>query len=82
MSTSEPVTIVTFWDIQQAEFAQSVLEGSGIVAFIQQPFTASIAPHHMVGAGGVHLMVAGDDAERAIEVLGSSQGGDLPEAGG
>lgn len=78
MSHSEPVTIATFRDIYQAEFAQSVLEGSGIESFIRQPFTAGIAPHYMIGAGGVHLIVAGADAERALEVLASAGGDELP----
>lgn len=82
MSSSEPVTIATFRDICQAEFAQSVLEGSGIDAFIQQPFIASIAPHLMIGAGGVQVMVAGADAQRARDVLSSIEGDESPEAGG
>lgn len=66
---SEPVEIARFIDIRQAEFAQSVLEGSGIEAFLDQQFTGNIAPHYMLYGSGIRLFVAAEDAERAREVL-------------
>jgi hypothetical protein len=72
---SKPVEVACFIDVRQAEFARSVLEGSGITAFIDQPFTGTIAPHYMLGSGGVRLFVAAEFKERAQEVLDS-----LPEA--
>lgn len=66
---SEPVEIARFIDIRQAEFAQSVLEGSGIEAFLDQQFTGNIAPHYMLYGSGIRLFVAAEDEERAREVL-------------
>jgi hypothetical protein len=67
------VEIRRFLDVHQAEFAVSVLAGSGVEAYIDQPFTGNIAPHYMVMTGGVRLFVHPDDLERAIAVLESSR---------
>jgi hypothetical protein len=64
-----PVAIRRFLDVRQAEMARSILEANGIDSFLDQPFTGSIAPHYMLGSGGVRLFVAADDEERALEVL-------------
>jgi hypothetical protein len=66
---NEPVAIGRFLDLRQAEFALSVLNGSGIEGYLDQPFTASIAPHYMFGSGGVRLFVRAEDAARATSVL-------------
>lgn len=71
MDPKEPVEIARFLDVRQAEFAVSVLEGSGIGAFIDQPFTGNIAPHYMFNRAGIRLFVAAESRERALEVLGS-----------
>jgi hypothetical protein len=65
----EPVLIARFIDLRQAEFALSVLEGSGIEGYIDPPFMASLAPHYFLGSGGVRLFVRAEDAERAIIAL-------------
>lgn len=78
---SEPVVIARFIDVRQAEMARSVLEGSGIEAFIDQPFTGTIAPHLMLWTG-VRLFVASDDEARALDVLQSYEeqpGGDTAD---
>jgi hypothetical protein len=67
--SSEPVVIARFIDIRQAEFARSVLEGSGIEGYIDPPYMASLAPHYFLGSGGVRLFVRAEDAERAILAL-------------
>ena len=67
------VEISRFLDVRQAEFAVSVLEGSGVEACIDQSFIGYIAPHYMLGSGGVRLLVRAEDKERAIEVLQSSE---------
>lgn len=67
----EPVEVGRFINVMQAEFARSVLEGSGIDAYLDQPFTGSIAPHLMLLSGGVRLFVAGEDKERALDILRS-----------
>ncbi|HVL70155.1 MAG TPA: DUF2007 domain-containing protein [Vicinamibacterales bacterium] len=66
-----PVEVARFISVHQAEFVRSVLEGSGIEAFLDQPFTGSIAPHLMFGSGGVRVFVAEEDRARAVEVLQS-----------
>lgn len=72
-SRDKPVEIARFVDVRQAEFAVSVLEGSGIEAYMDQSFTGNIAPHFMFGSGGVCLFVGAEDEKRAIEVLQSTE---------
>jgi hypothetical protein len=67
-----PVEIARFMQVHQAEFAVSVLEGSGVKAFLDQSFTGHIAPHYVLTSGGVRLFVRAEDRDRAIEVLNSS----------
>ena len=69
MDPDEPVEIARFIHLQEAELALSVLVGSGIDGYLDQPYAASIAPHHMIGSGGVRLFVRARDAERAREIL-------------
>lgn len=72
----ESVEIARFLDLRQAEFARSLLEGSGVDAWVDQPFTASIAPHHMFGSGGIRLLVYAEDKDRALDVLQSIEPGE------
>ena len=65
----EPVEIARFLDLRAAQFALSVLEGSGIQGHLDQPFMASIAPHYMFAVGGIRLFVRAEDAERAMIAL-------------
>ena len=71
-----PIEIARFLDIRQAELALSVLRGSAIDAYLDQPFTASIAPHYMLGSGGVRLFVGAGDMDRATLLLKSTEGSD------
>lgn len=71
MSSEDIVEVARFIDVRQAELARSVLEGSGIECYLDQPYTGSIAPHYMLGSGGVRLMVRASELERAKEVLDS-----------
>ena len=73
LGIDDPVEIERFLDVRRAEFAVSVLDGSGIKACIDQAFTGNIAPHLMLGSGGIRLVVAAQDRERSIEVLRSSE---------
>ena len=50
LNVDDPVEIDRFLDVRQAEFAVSVLDGSGIKAYIDQAFTGNIAPHLMLAA--------------------------------
>lgn len=72
MDPNRPTVIARFLDLREAEMALSVLQGSGLEAWLDQPFTASIAPHYMFGFGGVALYVREGEVERAREVLGSA----------
>jgi hypothetical protein len=65
----EPVVLARFLDVRQAEFVRSVLEGSEIEAYLDQPFAGSIVPHYMLGSGGIRLFVAAKNKERALDVL-------------
>ena len=73
VNLQNPVEIERFLHMFQAEFAVSVLDGSGIKAYIDQEFTGNIAPYFMLMSGGIRLLVAGQDRERALEVLQSSE---------
>jgi hypothetical protein len=73
LEVDNPVEVARFLDVRQAEFAVSVLGGSGIQAYVDQPFTGAIAPHYMLGSGGIRLFVRAEDMERASEVLLSSE---------
>jgi hypothetical protein len=68
-----PIEIARFLDIRQADFAVSVLEGSGIKAYLDQAFTGNMVPYLMLGSGGIRLVVRAEDRERAIEILQSSE---------
>ena len=84
MDPREPVEVARFIDVRQAELAVSVLEGSGIEAFIDQPFTGNIAPHYMFNRGGIRVFVPAEAKERALEVLAAldAGSGDVPEGEG
>lgn len=68
-----PVEIARFIDVRQADFAVSVLEGSGIEAYIDIPFVGNLAPHYMWASGGIGVFVGSLDKERALDVLESSE---------
>jgi hypothetical protein len=67
------VTVRTCVWGHQAEFFRSVLEGSGIEAFIPDEQMGTLRPHIMLGTGGVRLQVRASDEERAREVLDSAE---------
>lgn len=66
---AEPVEVARFLDLRQAEFALSVLAGSGIEGYLDHPYTASMLPHYTFGSGGVGLFVRAEDADRAMIAL-------------
>ena len=71
MDPKAPVEVARFLDVRKAEFAVSVLKGSNIEAFIDQPFTGSIAPQFMLNRAGIRLFVAAQSKQRALDVLAS-----------
>ena len=72
LNVDNPFEIARFLDVRQADFAISVLEGSGIEAYLDQAFTGNMVPY-MLGFGGVRLIVPAEDRQRAIEILQSSE---------
>ncbi|MGH9457325.1 MAG: hypothetical protein ACRD2J_06745 [Thermoanaerobaculia bacterium] len=81
MHADDPVLIARYLDVRHAEFVLSLLVGSGIEAFLDQPYTGSIAPHYLLGSGGVRLFVRREDRDAAIELLAASgEEGSLVEA--
>jgi len=63
-------TIATYSKLDDAYLARSRLEGSGVVAFIPNEYTASNAWARTQAMGGIRLQVQDEDCDRANEVLG------------
>ena len=64
------VSVASFPDLPEAELAKERLENEGIQAFVLHANTAGVMPFLSSGEGGIHVQVAGADAERAREILG------------
>lgn len=69
MSDEEIVPVERYADVIQAQFALSVLAGSGIDAFIDVPYTGANFPHYALATRGIALLVRASELERAREVL-------------
>lgn len=63
------VAVQSYADVIQAEFALSVLQGSGIDGYLDVPHTGAMFPHHALATRGVAVYVRAEDLERAREVL-------------
>lgn len=63
------VTVATFGDALTAEMARNRLEAEGIRAMIMDRETSAMAWHLTNAIGGVKLLVAAHDEDRAIEIL-------------
>ena len=70
--TDDATLVARYPDAIQAEFAKSVLQGSGIDCFLDVPHTAAMFPHYVFAAGWVSLFVREGDLERAREVLAAA----------
>jgi hypothetical protein len=66
---SEPVTIRTCRDIQEAQIVRSMLEAGGIKAFIPDENAAGLYPTQVLDTNGVRVQVSSDDAALARELL-------------
>jgi len=66
-----PVVVFTSGNYVEAQFVASVLDGSGIQAFVVDDNACRLYPQAAPLFNGVKVVVSGVDAERAIEVLGS-----------
>jgi hypothetical protein len=62
---------VVFTAIYPSEvyMAQSLLEADGLVTFLRDELTVQTHNFYSTAVGGVKLMVHGNDAARAIELL-------------
>ncbi|MGA7614422.1 MAG: DUF2007 domain-containing protein [Thermoanaerobaculia bacterium] len=65
----DPVEIASFPYLHIAEFAASVLEGSGVESFLGDQFLGGVRPDLTFTSGGVKLFVRTSDVDRALEVL-------------
>jgi hypothetical protein len=63
------VTIATFGSALEAEMARNKLDAEGIRALVMDRETSAMAWHLTQAIGGVKLLVAADDEDRAIAVL-------------
>ena len=72
-SNTEPVTIRTCKDIQEAQIVRSVLEAGGVTAFIPDENAASLYPTQVLDTNGVRVQVSSDDVALATELLERQQ---------
>lgn len=74
MPEEKILAVERYADVVQAEFALSVLHGSGIEAYLDVPHTGAMFPHLVLVQGWISLMVREEDLERAREVLAAEVG--------
>lgn len=72
----ELVAVASFENLSEAEVARTLLEAEGIEAVVQDQPLASLLPPVALANGGLVLLVAPDELERAREVLAEP---DVPE---
>jgi hypothetical protein len=65
----ELVPIATYENLSGAEFARSLLAAEGIATALRDEPLASLLPPVAIANGGLTLLVAPDEADRAREVL-------------
>jgi hypothetical protein len=65
-------TIATCSNLAEAELLKSLLEDSGIAAFLPEEITANAAPQLLFGSG-VRVQVGDEDAAVARQVLAAAQ---------
>ncbi|HET6410965.1 MAG TPA: DUF2007 domain-containing protein [Anaeromyxobacter sp.] len=63
------VPVASFENLSEAEVAKSVLAAEGIAVVIRDEPLASLLPPVALANGGLTLLVAEDEVERAREVL-------------
>jgi hypothetical protein len=63
------VSVASFDTFSEAEVARSLLEAEGIEVVMQDQPLASLLPPVALASGGLTLLVAPEEAERAREVL-------------
>ena len=65
-------TLVTCSNIAEAQLLKSLLDDSGIKAFLPEEMTANAAPQFLF-ASGVRLQVEDEDAAEARRVIASAE---------
>jgi len=65
------VLLDTYMDVQHAFLVRSVLQGSGIPCAIPDEHTVGARRELAIAIGGVRVMVAASDVERARDLLRS-----------
>jgi hypothetical protein len=66
------ITVAEFGNVDEALLLKSVLEGSGIKAFVPDELTAQTAPSYLFAGSGVRVQVEDEDAETALAIIASS----------
>lgn len=72
MSNDPIVPLRRFAALHEAELAASALDAAGIVFSIQDSYVAGTHPELGLAAGGVLLLVRGDEFKEAEEILGGT----------
>lgn len=72
------VAIASFENLSEAEVARSLLAAEGISVAIRDQPLASLLPPVALANGGLTLLVAEDEAERAREVLAMPDSAEAP----
>ena len=72
------VAIASFENLSEAEVAKSLLAAEGIAVVIRDQPLASLLPPVALANGGLTLLVAEDEADRAREVLAKPDSAEEP----
>lgn len=72
------VPIGTFETLSEAEVAMSLLDAEGISSIIRDQPLASLLPAMALANGGLSVLVAEDEVERAREVLSKPDSMEAP----
>lgn len=73
------VTVAQCPSVDEALMLKSLLEGSGITAFVPDELTAQTAPPYLfASSSGVRVQVAEEDAETALALIAET--GHTPDA--
>ncbi len=73
-------TIVTCSNIAEAELLKSLLDDSGIAAYLPEELTANSAPQLVFGSG-IRVQVEDEDAEKARGVIAAAEAPPDEDAG-
>ena len=72
------VAVASFENLSEAEVAKSLLAAEGIAVVIRDQPLASLLPPVAMANGGLTLLVAPDEADRAREVLAQPDSAEEP----